>query len=796
MGGPVAALAFVLTALTSQGERLRCVADTGLCLHPGEVFVNQGGKPALRLKGIEHLVLMDFDVAPLKGRTVEEARLFLRPVAEHKLRRIGLSTVASAWAEGTGNGDARPGEPCFKEAARGGRPWAYPGSDFHAVSFGEGGSIWFVRELRPEADGWISVEVPPAILHAMAEGKSHGMVVSDESGQTTANNDVYAREQSSSQPYIQIKRIHPGPPSPSGAKLYSDVAPPEKKVADRAAEFLPPYVPAAARGPATLPDGCLLRILHEGRPGPDAEPAGRLWDGRSVSLAAARGEHVGFLVALAIPEGRPRTVSFTGDGWSVSRVLPVGSGFDPLVPVAGEVSGKSLFHVERYVAKTAAPGESKLSLKVSTGEAEITIPVALKVHSAVLPDALSFHVSLNAYGSPADWSGEGGDPVAMERAAHRLAHEHRATIAIVPYSHRGNIIAGMAPEIRREGARVHIVSWRTWDDRFGPLLDGSAFKGLPRDGVPIDHLYLPVHEQWPLPINEFYSYRGAIQDHWKHSLPIEESFPDAYAQAFVKIVRDFGTHFAEKGWTKTDYQIYLNNKNYIRYGRGETEGSWWCLDEPVFFDDFAAIRFFARLCRTAQKDVPGVPLRFRIDLSRPQWRRGLLDGLIDLNAVSGMYREYPRFVFGKQGEDVWSYSGFASPETAPESGRAWILQLFLDGADGAVPWLALGTPKAWSEPEDTAIILPPREGLEQRPYATLRLKLARRGQQDVELLRLLLARRKWAREELRLGVAAYLGLSGAFRQTSTEDAGQVDFDALDPDRFESYRRAVLDALDR
>ena len=44
-----------------------------------------------------------------------------------------------------------------------------------------------------------------------------------------------------------------------------------------------------------------------------------------------------------------------------------------------------------------------------------------------------------------------------------------------------------------------------FDERWGPYFDGSAFKGLPRDGVPMAHVYWPMHENWPLPINDYYS---------------------------------------------------------------------------------------------------------------------------------------------------------------------------------------------------------------------------------------------------------------------------------------------------
>ncbi|HXG59857.1 MAG TPA: hypothetical protein VNO22_00650 [Planctomycetota bacterium] len=782
----------------ADGERLTCTADTALCLGEGEELVNGGARASIRLKGILHLMLLDFDVTPLRGRTVEEARLFLHPTGPHKLRRLGLSTVSSPWTEGRGAGEpARAGETCFREAARGERPWAPPDLDFHAVSFGRGGSIWFVREIRSEPDGWISVDLPPALLHARVEGKSFGLVLSDESGQSGANNDIYAREQSGKAPYIRILRARPGAPPPSGARLYSDLPrPQEKQIADRTAEFLRPAPKPAPPPPARLADGCSWKILYEDHGSPDAPAAGRLWDGRAVSLAAARGEHVGFLIAVEVPAGQTRTVSAAGEGWSVAQVLPVGTGYDPLVPAAGTASGKVLLHAERYVPKDAPAGEFRHPLRLSTGRAQVDIPVSLRVHASRLPDALSFRVSLNAYRSPGEWAGPGGDFLAMERAAHRLAHEHRATLSVLPYTHRGSIVHGMAPEIRRRGADVEIVSWDAWDARFGPLLDGSAFQGLPRAGTPVDHFYLPLHEQWPLPINEFYAYRGPIEDHWRDAPPIEQAFPESYARTLKSVTAAFGRHLAARGWTRTDYHLYLNNKNYIRYNRGEKEGAWWCLDEPMYLEDFLALRYFGRIFKEGAREAAGARLRFRIDLSRPQWRRDLLDGVVDLDVVSGAYVRYPHFVFGIPGEEVWVYGAVAAPPTPPGSGRAWVLQSFLDGADGVVPWLALGTPEAWSEPSETALLLPPRAGLDPRPYPTLRLKLLRRGQQDAEILRLLMAKRGWTREEIRRGLAAPLGLAASYRQAGADDAGRFDFGNTDPDRFEALRRAALEALDR
>src|SRR5204863_8387237 len=125
----------------------------------------------------------------------------------------------------------------------------------------------------------------------------------------------------------------------------------------------------------------------------DAPPARRLMGGDAIRLDAARGEHVGFEVAMSV-EGK-----IAGDGFAVTRIADCGGAVDPLVP--GD-SGPGLFHVERFVPQDAAPGLLELKLTIA-GDA---VPVHLRVHKAVLPDALGFHVSLNAYGSPGGTLGD------------------------------------------------------------------------------------------------------------------------------------------------------------------------------------------------------------------------------------------------------------------------------------------------------------------------------------------------------------------------------------------------------
>jgi hypothetical protein len=787
-------LLFPQAAPSSEPLRLACTADTVLSSSGSEVRLNGGDRSNIRLKGIEDISILDFDLTPLRGKTVEEARLFVVPTGAHKLRWLGLSTISSPWKEGTGTGTpAKPGEACYAEAAFGERPWAHPGSDFNAVSFSHGGSIWFERELKAEGDGSLSAEVPPALLHAMAEGNSFGLALSDEGAQTMHNNSIYTREQNAKAPYILITRWKAVAPPPSGAKKWT--APAAKAPVDRSGDVFKKTAAPAPVAPVALADGTKVRVLYEGETRLDAPAAARIWDGKTVTLDAARGEHVGFELLVETAQAKP--VKLEGAGLAVSRVVQVGNILDPLIPVAGDVSGKGLFHVEHYVPKTTAPGAKPLSLTLTVGDATLTIPVAVKVHGATIPDVLSFQVSLNAYGSPGGESGEkegSAGYMEMERAFHRLAHEHRGTLAIVPYSHRGYLQWCTAPEIKRSGTKVEVTSWTAFDERYGPYFDGSAFKGLPRDGVPMEHLYWPMHENWPLPINDYYSYKGTPEDHWRDAPAPEQAFAEEFGKAFGAIVREFGTHAAAKGWSRTQFQVFLNHKPDVRFDRHQPEGSWWRLDEPVSTEDHLAIRYFGKRAVDAVKDLKNVNIKFRADLSRPQTRRDILDGILGLDVVAGSYRQYPEMVFGK-GEEVWVYGGVPMNGSG-ESARAWCLQVFMDGADGVVPWLALGTVQAWNKPDDTALMLPPKPGMEKRPYATLRLKGLRRGEQDCELLRMLLTKIKATRADVKPGLAEALGLLGSFIKTSERDAGQVDYGKLDPDRFEALRRSMLEALDK
>ncbi len=469
---------------------------------------------------------------------------------------------------------------------------------------------------------------------------------------------------------------------------------------------------------------------------PDYLTANHLWSAKNkqVRLFAARGEIIGLQIAL---RGHVKNVQsslvFPTAGKvavTIGRYACVGTGEnkqpDPIVPLDVTFSvptpedafdGQKVgsLHVEVYVPKDTAAGDYRGTLALKAGDDKLELPITLRVWDFTLPDHLSFLAEMNAYGLPAS-----------ERDYYRAAHRHRTVMNVVPYSQRGEVTPGWGP-----GWNGELVDFLKWDRRFGPYFDGTAFADLPRKGVPVDCFYLPLHENWPTPINGHYN-----GGYWA-----DQSFDAIHRRNFVSASRQFAEHANEKGWTDTLFQCFLNNKvDYKRNGwsRGSSP---WLLDEPQSFQDFWALRYFAHAFHEGAGSVAGkAKLVFRADISRPMWQRDSLDGLLDYSVVNSDWRHYRRMVLDRQranGDIVLEYG------TPNEIGRsnlqavAWCIDAWALGADGVIPWLAVGSHDAWKKAETTSLFYPPNRLGEVGPIPSARLKAYLRGEQDVEYLTLL-----------------------------------------------------------
>jgi Domain of unknown function (DUF4091) len=615
------------------------------------------------------------------------------------------------------------------------------------------------------------------------------------------------------------------------------------RVSDRLPAALPGPATAASRSPSaaakTLPrlgpiEVAVLDELDKVHPvtgelipsQPDGYlAANHLWnaDERRISLQASRNEFVSFQVLLRgdkladrdpiIPEltfdapaGRAPRVEF-------GRYQPVNSRNgplpDPIVPM--EFPGSSAIgarnrslHAEIYVPHDLPAGDYRGTLTLSArgraGQGALRLSVALRVWDFTLPDQLSFLPEMNAYGLPDN-----------ERDYYRLAHRHRTVLNRLPYNQNGRMADGCAP--RWDGRRL-ALDWSDWDRRFGPLLDGSAFADLPRKGVPVDVFYLPLHENWPSPMEG--NYNG---NYWA-----DRAFPESYRRAFVAASRGMAEHFRARGWTETLFQGFLNNKVDFKR-RGWSRGSSpWLLDEPASFQDYWALHYFARAFHEGINQAAGsraAPeqaaspassstwprMVFRADISRPQWRRDSLDGLLDYHVVGGAVREYPRFVFDRKrasGEIVLEYGSTNPIEGSNIQPVGWCLDAWALGTDGIIPWQTIGNDDSWERADELSLFYPGRrrgQGAAGKPgpgvIPSIRLKAYRRGQQDVEYLTLWALLHKEPRWAVGRQVRAALNLAGTRHGTGldvAEDAGRIDYARLRPQDLWALRVRLGEAL--
>ncbi|HEV3024800.1 MAG TPA: hypothetical protein VGX76_20125 [Pirellulales bacterium] len=138
----------------------------------------------------------------------------------------------------------------------------------------------------------------------------------------------------------------------------------------------------------------------------------------------------------------------------------------------------------------------------------------------------------------------------------------------MPYYQNGRVAPGCAP--LWDGKRL---DFDAWDARFGPLLDGTAFDDLPRRGVPLACFYLPLHENWPTPVEG--NYNG---DFWA-----DRAFPAACRAAFVAASRQLAEHCDARGWHDTLFQCFLNGKNSFKQeGWSRGLSPWLWTSRPTF----------------------------------------------------------------------------------------------------------------------------------------------------------------------------------------------------------------------
>ncbi|MDP6634469.1 MAG: DUF4091 domain-containing protein [Phycisphaerae bacterium] len=583
---------------------------------------------------------------------------------------------------------------------------------------------------------------------------------------------------------------------------------------------------AAARAPITDPPAAgAIDVPHT--------PRGA-WVGFQVAICPPKGaaadisvkisplEHTGQL-ELVVPPLRHvkiyRVWSVPKDGKNFGEVLvPLRKDEKFSIPWAqNKITGQKCqtIFVDIWAPAAVGWGEYVSDLTVSCGGRRVAVlPLKIELAGAALSDSFHIAADMNTYSSPARALGARNSDakafIAAERKYYRLAHAHRMTLAVLPYSQDGSIAWRGAPKLSGAGAKCKVTDWSDWDERFGPLLDGSAFalkKGYvgPGAGRGLRNIYLPLHENWPSPLGKNFRPFPPPRDYqkmleWTADLPpIENCVLPGVSAAWINVLTDFRKHLADKGWTKTQYQVYLNNKYYFRRNNGRGV-SLWLLDEPMAADDFLALRYFGRITAQAAKLDSPTPLQFRLDISRPTHQRDWLDGVVDLNVCANQLYSQRRLIARRKrvfGETYWNYRMPGSFESDNVGWAVWPVRSLCWGATGTVPWQTIGSDGDLLKADATALMYPGWKFGLNEPLASIRMKAWRQGLQDAELLRILKEKRKFNDLQLRAFVAAATGLKGSeLGMDPGAEASIATFSGMTDDKLSTLRRAVLQALGR
>ncbi len=190
--------------------RLKATADIGVSdvVWQGndERVASWGLSKRFKLKSIQEMGVIRFDATPARGREVLGAKLFLHRAGKDMLRYIRVSTVNGDWEEGATPGDyGPPSGACFNYADWDSkREWAWPGSQLCDVIMGAGNSLHYWPECKKLDGGWLSVDLAPELVYALAAGDTDGLAVQDGGNLAYFNNFIHSVQSGEFAPYIEV----------------------------------------------------------------------------------------------------------------------------------------------------------------------------------------------------------------------------------------------------------------------------------------------------------------------------------------------------------------------------------------------------------------------------------------------------------------------------------------------------------------------------------------------------------------------------------------------------------------
>jgi len=478
------------------------------------------------------------------------------------------------------------------------------------------------------------------------------------------------------------------------------------------------------------------RVLESDIPSERLRQSNEIWDGgqAQVVLKGARNEFLSFQIVMEALESGSRDIFVSAQDFEgptrldAARCvqffreiyLPVDEGTPFLVPMTGttgvtgttgteacptgEGMGTIALWVDVYIPKAIPPGvyESVFRISHRGGYRLSEITVQLEVLEPILPDSLSLDTVLLSDGPLR------AHP-SVEREYYRAAHAHRTTFAIYPFLPDGSLLQGASPALRGVGDRISVASWTSWDERFGPILDGSAFHDLPRGSLPVNRFFLPFGLDYPS------SFR-----HWG---------TDQYELENRTILTEFIYHIAQKGWIEPTFVVrYQSAKRYGFYPLD--------LEDPVDEADIEALLSLAAMIRTPLHSHPGVHAVLWVDFAVRENAEVSLEKLRESFDVFAIRAEKGWDSFEKIGAkkdfEFWlRCSGSGVGESFQDiHDYPWIAR------QRSIRGLCFRNTVGRINGESSPLFYPGAEFGSGEPMVSMRLKALRRGLQEYELLEL------------------------------------------------------------
>ncbi|MFO7898715.1 MAG: DUF4091 domain-containing protein [Planctomycetota bacterium] len=402
---------------------------------------------------------------------------------------------------------------------------------------------------------------------------------------------------------------------------------------------------------------------------------------------------------------------------------------DPDNQVEGQTAQE--FWVDVFIPPDAETGEATGEITLSANGGTTSLPVAVTVLDATLPDEPCVVMDHNSYGCrflrrffPETLGGLEGDAlwrksIELLQHYHRLVYEHRGLLSNLGYGHSGAYDPIYAPAPEGRGREKRLGDWGLYDAHYGPLLDGSAFEtaapGCPgprRPARPIWGIYAPLNPAYPAD----YLYWGQ----------------KGYEVEFTRCVGQFDRHFRDQGWTESKVAFYLNHKKRYRW-------FGWDGDEVKFLKDMDYQNEMVRLWEEAVGDSP-VPWVYRMDAS---WQMKnlfpMMEGHANFWVLGGFHRWYPDHVAEvvARGDITWWYNGTPPIGAASSAILSNCYETWMRRMGGNCAWLTTNPgPDPWfdSGGGDTGTIYPGERFGIPGPIPSVRLKIQRNGIQDLDLL--------------------------------------------------------------